>query len=126
MTVIHRFARPAALLAACAFYAAAAQAQAPVKPHDGVLADQAGMTLYTFDKDSAGKSACNGQCAQAWPPLAAAADAQPQGDYTIITRDDGSRQWAYRGKPLYLYAKDAKPGDRKGDKVRDIWHVVQP
>ena len=75
------------------------------------LVDGKGMTLYIFDKDTAGKSNCNGQCATNWPPLTAAADAKPSGDWTVVTRDDGSKQWAYKGKPLYTFHKDAKPGD---------------
>ena len=127
MTTV-RFApvRHAAILAAFALFTAAAHAQAPVKTQDGVLVDQSGMTLYTFDKDSAGKSACYDGCAKAWPPLAASADAKPDGDYTVVTRDDGSKQWAYQGKPLYLFVKDAKPGDKQDDKVKDVWHVVTP
>jgi predicted lipoprotein with Yx(FWY)xxD motif len=76
---------------------------APVKVMDGVLTNNAGMTLYTFDKDTAGsgKSECNGPCAANWPPLLAGADARPGGDYTIITRNDGAKQWAWKGKPLY-------------------------
>ena len=58
--------------------------------------------------------------------LVAAADAQPEGDYTIITRDDGTRQWAYKGKPLYLWVKDAKAGDVTGDNVNNVWHVAKP
>ena len=54
-----------------------------------MLVNSAGMTLYTFDKDSGGKSACNDQCAKIWPPVMAAADAKPSGDLTVITRDDG-------------------------------------
>ena len=100
MTVRTAILRRAAILAAGTLCAAAAHAQAPVQTQGGVLANQAGMTLYTFDNDSAGKSVCNGGCAKNWPPLAAAADAKPQGDYSIVTRDDGSRQWAYQGKPL--------------------------
>jgi predicted lipoprotein with Yx(FWY)xxD motif len=84
------------------------------------------MTLYTFDKDSAGKSACVDACAKAWPPAMAAADAKPMGDLTVITRDDGSKQWAFKGKPLYLFAKDTKPGDKTGDNFKEIWHVVKP
>jgi len=57
-----------------------------------VLADPDGMTLYTFDKDSTGKSNCNGECAEYWPPVKAGADAKPVGDLTVITRDDGSKQ----------------------------------
>ncbi|MCD0505668.1 hypothetical protein [Bordetella petrii] len=126
MTVRIATARWAAMLAACALFAAAAHAQAPVKTQDGMLVDQAGMTLYTFDNDSAGKSVCNDGCAKAWPPLAAGADAKPQGDYSIVTRDDGSKQWAYQGKPLYLFVKDAKPGDKQGDNVKSVWHIVKP
>ncbi|GAB1575605.1 hypothetical protein [Bordetella petrii] len=126
MTIRIATARHAAVLAACALFAAAAHAQAPVKTQDGMLVDPSGMTLYTFDKDSAGKSVCNDQCAKAWPPLAASADAKAQGDYSIVTRDDGSKQWAYRGKPLYLFVKDAKPGDKQGDNVKEVWHIVKP
>jgi predicted lipoprotein with Yx(FWY)xxD motif len=105
-----------------------AWAQAPTKALDGVLTNAGGMTLYTFDKDVAGsgKSACNGPCATNWPPLAAAADAKASGDYAILTRDDGGRQWSYKGKPLYLWAKDAKQGDRTGDGVNNVWHVAKP
>jgi predicted lipoprotein with Yx(FWY)xxD motif len=85
------------------------------------------MTLYTYDKDQpgSGKSVCNDRCATNWPPFAAPADAKPTGDYSVITRDDGSRQWAYKGKPLYLWIKDAKPGDKTGDNVGSVWHVVK-
>ncbi|MBF5094876.1 hypothetical protein F1643_10660 [Azospirillum sp. INR13] len=91
-----------------------------------VLTDAKGMTLYVFDKDTAGKSACNGPCATNWPPLTAPASAKPMGKYTVVTRDDGSRQWAYDGKPLYTWAKDAKPGDTTGDGVNNVWHVAKP
>ncbi|MBX6321753.1 MAG: hypothetical protein IRY94_08000 [Rhodospirillaceae bacterium] len=89
-----------------------------------VLADANGMTLYTFDKDEMGKSMCTGQCAENWPPAKADADAQPTGDLTIITREDGTRQWADDGKPLYTFVKDKKPGDVTGDKVNNVWHAV--
>jgi predicted lipoprotein with Yx(FWY)xxD motif len=111
------------LLAACA----TTMAQAPVKTVDGVMTNAAGMTLYTFDRDEAGsgKSVCNGPCAQNWPPLMAAADAKASGDWTIVTRDDGSKQWAYKGKPLYLWAKDQKPGDKTGDGFNNAWRVAK-
>ena len=93
---------------------------------DGTLTNAAGMTLYTFDKDSAGKSACNGQCAANWPPLAAAAGATGSGNWSIVTRDDGSKQWAYKGKPLYTWVKDQKPGDKTGDGVaNNAWHTAK-
>jgi predicted lipoprotein with Yx(FWY)xxD motif len=91
------------------------------------LVDGKGMTLYTFDKDTtAGKSACNGQCAINWPPLSAAAGATPSGDWTIVTRDDGTKQWAYKSKPLYDFHKDAKAGDVTGDGVNNVWHIAAP
>jgi predicted lipoprotein with Yx(FWY)xxD motif len=92
-----------------------------------VLTDAKGMTLYTFDKDSDGKSACNGPCATNWPVLKAEPSDAPGDGYTIITRDDGSKQWAYKGKPLYSFAKDQKPGDITGDGfLNGAWHLAQP
>ena len=98
------------------------------KTADGVLTNAGGMTLYTFDKDTAGngKSACNGPCATSWPPLAATATDKAAGDYTIVTRDDGAKQWAYKGKPLYLWANDKKPGDKTGDGVGGVWKIAKP
>lgn len=115
----------ALVLSSAALFSAGAHAQA-VKTQDGILVNSAGMTLYTFDKDAGGKSACNHQCAKIWPPVTASADAKASGDLSIITRDDGSKQWAYKGKPVYLYAKDAKPGDKTGDNFKDVWHVIKP
>jgi len=102
--------------------------QAPTRTQDGTLVGPSGMSLYTFDKDVAGsgKSACNGPCSANWPALAAASGDQAQGEYSIIRRDDGTSQWAYKGKPLYFWAKDAKPGDRSGDGVNQVWHLARP
>ncbi len=114
----------AALAAALALSSGAASGQS-LKKIDGVLADASGMTVYTFDKDTAGsgKSACNDGCAKMWPPVPVTGDSVTS-PYSVVTRDDGAKQLAYKGKPLYLYAKDAKAGERKGDKVMDVWHVV--
>lgn len=89
-----------------------------------VLTDANGMTLYTYDKDEKGKSNCSGECAEYWPPAKATASDKPVGDLTIIKRDDGSMQWADDGKPLYTFAKDKKPGDMTGDKMKGVWHAV--
>lgn len=97
-----------------------------VKVASGALTDPQGLTLYVFDRDAGGKSACNGACATTWPPLLAAPGTSATGDYSVITRDDGARQWAYRGRPLYRFAKDAKPGDRVGDNFNNVWHVATP
>src|SRR5689334_20673626 len=108
--------------------AAVANAQSPAMTSaDGTLTDAKGMTLYVFDKDAAGsgKSACNGPCAALWPPLMAGGDAKPSGDWTVVTRDDGGKQWAYKGKPVYLWSKDAKAGDKTGDNFNNVWHAVK-
>ena len=101
---------------------------APAKVADGAFVGPSGMTLYTFDRDAAGsgKSVCNGPCATNWPPLAAGAGAAASGDWTVVTRDDGARQWAYKGKPVYYWVKDAKPGDRTGDGFNNMWRVARP
>jgi predicted lipoprotein with Yx(FWY)xxD motif len=123
----------AALLAigisALAVSAALAQT-APAKTGDTskgkALVDGAGMTLYRYDRDSTGTSNCNGVCANNWPPFHAPADAKPSGDWTVITRKDGGKQWAFKGKPLYTFYKDGDPGDAKGDGVNDVWHIAAP
>lgn len=118
-----------ALTAGCAAVGASpATASAPAKVSDGMLVDSNGMTLYTFDKDpaGAGKSACNGQCLANWPALKAKEGDKPSDGYSIITRDDGSKQWAYKGKPLYTWIKDKKPGDKTGDGVNNVWHIAKP
>lgn len=104
---------------------------APTKTGDSakgkVLTNDQGMTLYVFDKDSPGKSACNGPCATNWPPLMASAGAMSMGDYTIVTRSDGSKQWAYKARPLYNWKNDKKPGDITGDgMLKGAWHIAQP
>ncbi len=100
----------------------------PAMAANGILVGANGMTLYTFDADpvGSGKSMCNGPCAANWPPLAAAAGDTANGDYSIITRDDGAKQWAMKGKPLYFWVKDQKAGDKTGDGFKGVWHVVKP
>lgn len=90
------------------------------------LVNATGMTLYVFDKDAAGKSNCNGPCATSWPPFMAPADAKASGDWSNVTRDGGGMQWAFKGKPLYTYAKDSKPGDVTGDGFNNVWHIAAP
>jgi len=116
------------LAAGLAFAAQMPQGTQTQKADSGtmVLADAKGMTLYTYGKDEPGKSNCNGLCAHFWPPLTAPADAQPMGDWTVITRRDGSKQWAYRDKPLYTYGKDKKPGETKGEGSGNVWHQATP
>ena len=98
-----------------------------VTGNPNALVTQSMMTLYTFAKDTAGVSNCNDNCAKNWPPLAAAADGQPSGDWTIVTRADGTKQWAYKGMPLYTWVKDQKPTDSTGDGVGNgAWKIAVP
>lgn len=90
------------------------------------LTDGRGFTLYLFDQDKDGSSSCVGRCAEIWRPLTAAEGAPANGDFAVITRPDGQRQWAYRGHPLYTYDQDRQPGDVQGDEFRDLWHVAKP
>jgi predicted lipoprotein with Yx(FWY)xxD motif len=117
-----------ALLAATVLAGCASMASAPTTVAKGVLTGPNGMTLYTFDKDAAGsgKSVCNGPCASNWPPLLAADTDKPAGDYSIVVRDDGKKQWAVKGKPLYYWVKDSKPGDMSGDGFNKVWQVAKP
>lgn len=114
------------LMAALGGCASIGGAPMAAKFEGGMLVNSAGMTLYTFDKDAAGsgKSACNGPCAVNWPPLHVAGSDQASGDWSIVVRDDGSKQWAYKSKPLYLWIKDQKPGDKTGDGVNKVWRVA--
>lgn len=115
-----------ATLAACAGYDT--RPGAPAKVSDGMLTGNNGMTLYIFDKDTAGsgKSVCVDACATNWPPLFAMDSDSSSGDYSIVTRNDGKKQWAFKGKPLYFWAKDQKAGDKTGDGVNKVWHIAQP
>ena len=114
----------AAALAACSAYET--RPAAPAMAANGVLTGSNSMTLYTFDKDAAGsgKSACNGPCAANWPPLGASSADTGSGDWSVVVRDDGLRQWAFQGRPVYLWIKDQKPGDKTGDGVNNVWHTV--
>ena len=124
----------AALLAGCGSYSpmskstSASMPDTPTRTADGVLVGPNGMTLYTFNHDmvGSGKSVCNGPCITNWPALTAPATARPMGDYSVVMRDDGTRQWAYKGAPLYYWAKDTKAGDRTGDGVGGVWKVARP
>ena len=124
----------AALLAACGTTkttapAAGAKPSTLTQAADGTLIGPDGRTLYEFARDVAGsgKSACVDGCATNWPPLAVAPNAAALGDYTIITRADGARQWAFKGMPLYYFAKDAKPGDKMGNGLLGgAWKVATP
>jgi predicted lipoprotein with Yx(FWY)xxD motif len=113
-----------------AFAGAALAQSAPATVADTAkgkaLVDAKGMTLYTFDRDTAGKSNCSGACLTNWPAFEAPADAKPSAEWTVIERADGKRQWAHQGKALYHWKDDRKPGDVSGDGVNNVWHIARP
>ena len=100
---------------------------ASVRVMNGILTDAKGMTLYTFDNDKeANKSSCTGNCLNNWPLLKVDASDKDVGDWKVIARDDGSKQWAYKSKPLYYFAMDKAPGDKNGDGRGMVWHIAKP
>jgi predicted lipoprotein with Yx(FWY)xxD motif len=128
----HSSIRTAALAAAALALAACAHVEArpgavretSIGP---VLVDSAGYTLYVHAEDPPGVSYCTPACTLYWPPLEAAADARPYGDFTVITRQSGTRQWAYKGKPLYRFSFEIAPGHTGGDGAADgEWHAARP
>jgi len=112
--------------AACLSLSCTAFAAVPATEKGGVLVGPKGMTLYTYSADGVNQSACNDECAKAWPPLSAVSDMGDTSDWIKFEREDGSMQWAYKGKPLYTYVKDKKPGDMSGDGKGGKWKVAKP
>ena len=100
--------------------------------NDGVptLVDPRGMTLYTFEHDEDGESACYDACAMAWPPYTVEGDptlgAGIPGEIGTVAREDGAMQVTYRGEPLYFYFEDAAPGDANGHGAEDVWYAANP
>ena len=71
------------------------------------------LPLYVFEGDLPGKSMCDTVCTAAWPVLRADDDAKPIGNWTIIIRNDGRKQWAYKHQPVYTFYADT-PANPKG------------
>ena len=114
----------ALLLGTVASHAAEAWKQADVGGKK-IFTDAMGMTLYTNDKDGKGKSNCYDKCAANWPPLKAEAGAKAEGEWTVIDRTDGTKMWAYDGKPVYPFIQDKKAGDMAGEGVAGVWHAAK-
>ncbi len=91
----------------------------------------AGLTVYVFDADlaSPGHSVCNGVCALNWPHVAPPAGKTIVAPFATITRDDGSKQLTYNGRPLYTFIADSSEGQTNGDGLDEfggIWHIARP
>jgi predicted lipoprotein with Yx(FWY)xxD motif len=104
-----------------------------IEPDGGFLITPDGYSLYTFDDDDTpGESACNGECAENWPPLVLPAGMSASGGegvtgtFSTITRGDGSLQVTYNDAPLYFYAGDNEPGETEGDGLGGVWHLAEP
>ena len=89
-----------------------------------ILTAKSGMTVYTFDKDTEGKPTCYAACSKKWPPYLAKRGEKMGEGWATVKRANGSLQWTYGGKPLYLYSEDKKKGDMTGDGVGGVWHMV--
>ena len=83
-----------------------------------------GMTLYTFDKDKSAVSTCEGDCAKMWPAYLGMKGDKAMKDWSMVARADGKMQWTYDGRPVYFYAGDKKKGDKAGDGMNGLWHVI--
>jgi predicted lipoprotein with Yx(FWY)xxD motif len=80
--------------------------------------------LYVNEKDPPGKSVCDPGCSSAWPPLRVSPNEKsPVGDWTIIARADGSQQWAYKGKPVYVRFHDIDPD---AETAQEGFHLLVP
>lgn len=104
-----------------------AEIKAVPRGHGWTFTDARGMTLYTYanDEKKPNGSLCVDQCAQHWPPVLADAGARPVGLWGLIVRDDGARQWALNGRPVYRYADDPAPGAAFGDGHEKAWRVAE-
>lgn len=111
----------AALLAGCA----TSSGPGRVDEH-GMLVSSSGLTLYVYDRDVAGsgRASCTGDCSADWTPYAVSGSSYAPAEYTIITWPDGTRQWAYKGRPLYMSPRDTDPGDRMGS--GEGWNTARP
>lgn len=116
----------AAMVVGMALAAGGAVAQgAPGRDAQGRLIAADGFALYVYDADTpAGQSRCSGPCAAIWPPYAVSAGATPPAGFAVVTRADGSHQWAWHGRPLYRYAGDEKAGQPRGDGTNGRWHLA--
>lgn len=88
------------------------------------LADGSGRTLYTYNADTQGKSNCEGSCLYNWPAYTASSSTGLPANVTVITRSDGSQQYAYKGLPLYYFTSDTT-GQVTGNGVENF-QVARP
>lgn len=91
------------------------------------ITDAQGRTLYYFLQDENNISNCNGGCLDAWPAFVNAEDliipsTLDRSTFSVIEREDGIQQLAYKGRAMYFYLQDSKRGETKGQLVSQ-WTV---
>jgi predicted lipoprotein with Yx(FWY)xxD motif len=126
MPTLKRFS--ALLLLACGVAATSMWSLAQPVASTGVLTTPLGRTLYVFDNDvpGSGRSVCNPPCSNIFPPYLVEEGANLVEPLGIVRRDDGTRQWSFKGRPLYLFYADEKRGDVNGDGMnRGVWHIAR-
>jgi predicted lipoprotein with Yx(FWY)xxD motif len=103
--------------------------EAPYKGRT-ILTTAAGHTLYSLSVEKNGRFVCTkaSGCLALWHPLMVPKGGKPTGPVKLgtIVRPEGGRQVTYHGRPLYSFAPDSKPGDVKGQGIKDVgtWHAV--
>jgi predicted lipoprotein with Yx(FWY)xxD motif len=120
--------KTSSLLALLGLHVHALAIAAPVPPvieKDGYVRDVTGRALYVFGQDTAGQSNCTGDCNRSWPAFLASREAPNHPLLSVIKRDDGAIQWAYRGQPLYYFAGDRAATDMNGDGMGGVWHAAR-
>ncbi|HEX5448101.1 MAG TPA: hypothetical protein VFW90_02785 [Candidatus Saccharimonadales bacterium] len=88
------------------------------------LADSNGKALYTYGGDTQGVSNCSGSCLYDWPIYPVLSSSSLPANVTVITRSDGTKQYAYKGLPLYTFTSDSA-GQVTGDNVSNF-HIAKP
>lgn len=93
-----------------------------------ILTTTKGRTLYSLNAESNGRFICTGSCLSIWRPLLVPADVKPRGPVKLgtVERPDGRTQVSFRGRPLYGFTGDSKPGDVNGEGIKDVgtWRVA--
>ncbi len=84
-----------------------------------------GQALYVRQRDGMNQSSCYGNCAREWPPYLAYGNARPHGQWSIVNRRDGTRQWAYAGHPTYMWSGDREQGQISGHRRDGTWSVLR-
>lgn len=123
------YTRTVAGICALLIGAHAPEALAAPRLERGKIVTREGLTLYVFDNDvkGSGKSACTGPCAGLHPAYLAAPGETAKDPWSFVVREDGAKQWAYKGRPLYRFYADEKRGQTGGDGLsRNTWHTAQP